>query len=257
MRTVLLAGLVSVVLGGVCAWSARAGDGTSVEERLASVERRVAALESKLEQIPVELAKAAPAALPNLLAARLSANETAAIATLRNIVTAQAQFQASAKADEDQDGNGEYGGFLELSGGAAGRMIAPLVPPVLSGAFRVLGENGTVTRSGYCFRIFLPGPGGAGVGEPPTGYAKGGGVDAESAEVAWCCYAWPIEPGVSGKRSFFTSQEGDVLATEAAAYAGTGHGPAADAAFHSRGKVTGRVAVEAKGSDGNVWRPVN
>ena len=38
-------------------------------------------------------------AIPNLLAARLSANETAAIATLRNIVSAQAQFQQSAKAD--------------------------------------------------------------------------------------------------------------------------------------------------------------
>ncbi|MBL9088854.1 MAG: prepilin-type N-terminal cleavage/methylation domain-containing protein, partial [Planctomycetia bacterium] len=37
-------------------------------------------------------------AIPNLLAARLSSNETAAIATLRNIISAQAQFQQSAKA---------------------------------------------------------------------------------------------------------------------------------------------------------------
>ena len=57
-------------------------------------------------------------AIPNLLAARLSANETAAIATLRNIISAQAQFQQGAKADTDADGTGEYGGFVEMSAGA-------------------------------------------------------------------------------------------------------------------------------------------
>ena len=65
-------------------------------------------------------------AIPNLLAARLSANETAAVATLRNIISAEAQFQQTAKADTDNDGTGEYGGFLEMSGGAAGRMSAVL-----------------------------------------------------------------------------------------------------------------------------------
>src|SRR5438876_875707 len=66
-------------------------------------------------------------AIPNLLAARLSANETAAVATLRNIISAQAQFQQGAKADTDNDGTGEYGGFIELSG------------PAASAAFKVAG----------------------------------------------------------------------------------------------------------------------
>jgi len=66
---------------------------------------------------------------PNLLAARLSANETAAVATLRNIISAQAQFKG-AKADTDNDGTGEYGGFVELSA-PPGRMVAS-GPPVLS-----------------------------------------------------------------------------------------------------------------------------
>ena len=96
-------------------------------------------------------------AIPNLLAARLSANETAAIATLRNIISSQAQFQQGAKADTDNDGTGEYGGFVELSGGGAGRMAAVLSPPVLSGAFRVLNASGEVSRSGYFFRMYLPG----------------------------------------------------------------------------------------------------
>ena len=39
------------------------------------------------------IAVIAAVALPNLLATRLAANEASAIATLRNLVTAQAQFQ--------------------------------------------------------------------------------------------------------------------------------------------------------------------
>ncbi len=50
-------------------------------------------------------------AIPNLLSARLNANETSAISTLRNVSSAQAQFQASAKADVDHDGSGEVGMF--------------------------------------------------------------------------------------------------------------------------------------------------
>src|SRR5262245_65982285 len=55
-------------------------------------------------------------AIPNLLSARLSANETAAVATLRNLSSAQAQVQASGSIDGDGDGSGEYGYFGELSG---------------------------------------------------------------------------------------------------------------------------------------------
>ena len=106
-------------------------------------------------------------AIPNLLAARLSANETAAIATLRNIISAEAQFQQTAKADTDNDGTGEYGGFVEMSGGGVGRMTVVLSPPVLSGAFRVLNATGEVSRSGYFFRVYCPGA--AGVGDPGSG----------------------------------------------------------------------------------------
>src|SRR5205085_11340611 len=96
-------------------------------------------------------------AIPDLLAARLSTNETSAIATLRNVISGQAQFQQSAKCDVNADGTGEYGGFVELSGGGAGRMAAVLNPPVLSGAFRVLNAQGAVSRSGYFFHMYLPG----------------------------------------------------------------------------------------------------
>ncbi len=152
-------------------------------------------------------------AIPNLLAARLSSNETAAIATLRNIISAQAQFQQSAKADTDNDGTGEYGGFVELSGGGAGRMSAVLSPPVLSGAFRVLNATGEVSRSGYFFRIYLPGAAGVGVGEPQPGYTAAM-INSDLVETTWCAYAWPVNYGQSGNRTFFTNQGGDVVATE-------------------------------------------
>ena len=199
-------------------------------------------------------------AIPNLLAARLSANETAAIATLRNIVSAQAQFQQSAKADGDDDGTGEYGGFIELSGADKGRMDDVLVPPVLSGAFRVLNDGGEVSRSGYFFKVFLPGddPLGGGVAEPKAGY-DGTGLDADLAETTWCCYAWPVNYNQSGNRTFFTNQAGDVVATEDEAYSGTTKNPAADAAFSKDdpGVITGKVAVGAVGNDDNTWRQVN
>ena len=196
-------------------------------------------------------------AIPNLLAARLSANETAAIATLRNIISAQAQFQQSAKADEDNDGTGEYGGFVELSGAAAGRMAAVLVPPVLSGSFRVLNGAGEVSRSGYFFTMFLPDNNGAGVQEPQAGYAAGGAQDSDLAETTWCCYAWPVNYNQSGNRTFFTNQGGDVVATEAAAYSGTGNGPDADSAFQNANSITGAVAIGIAGADGNTWKQVN
>ena len=197
-------------------------------------------------------------AIPNLLAARLSANETAAIATLRNIISAQAQFQQSAKADIDNDGTGEYGGFVEMSGGGVGRMTAVLSPPVLSGAFRVLNAAGEVSRSGYFFRVFLPAAGGVGSGEPTTGFTAAS-VNADLVETTWCCYAWPVNYGQSGNRSFFTNQGGDVIATEKNAYSGTAAGPASDAAFKpaDAGTIIGAVAIGVVGVDGNIWKQVN
>ena len=196
-------------------------------------------------------------AIPNLLAARLSANETAAIATLRNITSAQAQFQQSAKADTDNDGTGEYGGFIELSGAAPGRMLAVLVPPVLSGSFRVLNANGQVSRSGYFFTLFLPDVNGAPVQEPQGGFTGGSGLDPDLAETTWCAYAWPVNYQQSGNRTFFTNQAGDVVATEDNSYSGTTTGPAGDAAFVNSGVITGSVAIAGTGADGNIWKQVN
>lgn len=40
--------VLAAILGGVLSWSARAGDGKSVEERLASLEQRMASVEARV-----------------------------------------------------------------------------------------------------------------------------------------------------------------------------------------------------------------
>ena len=62
-------------------------------------------------------------AIPNLLSARLNANESAAIATLKNISSSQSQCQASGVVDANNNGAGEYGYFGELSGAVGVRVL--------------------------------------------------------------------------------------------------------------------------------------
>jgi len=114
--------------------------------------------------------------------ARTAANEIAAIATLRNVVSAQAQFQAVAVADANSNGEGEYGTFEALAGG--------IHPPVLSEHFRKI-ENGRVERGGYYFKMFIP--------DNPV-----------FAEKSFRCYAWPVNEG----RTFYVDEAGVVLSGE-------------------------------------------
>lgn len=209
-------------------------------------------------------------AIPNLLSARLNANESAAIATLKNISSAQAQAQASGAIDVNTNGAGEYGYFAELAGAVGVRdatnnpsATERITPPVLSGAFGNVA-NSQVTRSGFIFQMYLPNATATAVPE-----LSSGGVDsatppsAAQAEVLWCCYAWPSSRGNSGKRAFFVNQSGDVLATKNIAatqlYNGTTTPPNPNAAFANgtSGSMSSTVAANQSGLDGGVWIVVN
>jgi hypothetical protein len=188
-------------------------------------------------------------------------NESAAIATLKNICSAQCQCQAAAAIDVNKNGVGEYGTFAELAGRDRVRGgQAPITPPVLSTAFAKV-EDGVVVRSGYCFRMFLPGKDGAAVAELANGGPDAAAIDAALAEVVWCLYAWPLEPGVSGQRVFFVDQAGDVLeaSNDDNRYAGKAKGPAANAAraAGSDGKLSAAAAANGQGLDAQQWRVVN
>jgi len=209
-------------------------------------------------------------AIPNLLSARLNANETAAVSTLRSISSSQAQFQASAKADVDLDGQGEFGMFRELSGAVAVRTAvdgtstgSALNPPVLSGAFRTLNAAAEVSRSGYLFKMFLPDDQGNAIEETQNGDSIATTLGtSDLAETTWCTYAWPANYSTSGNRTFFVNQTGDITSTDDPTYSGTGDfavGNAGEAfiAGSAAGKITATVAVGTVAVDGNTWKQVN
>jgi prepilin-type N-terminal cleavage/methylation domain-containing protein len=210
------------------------------------------------------IAIVAAIAIPNLLAARLSANESSTIASLRSIASAQGQFQIGSRVDVNHNGAGEYGLLRELSGAVGLRqddvgasLGGSLVPPVLSGAFRHLDTNGEVSRSGYRYRIFLPASGGQAVGETASG-SLGAALDLCAAEGHWCCYAWPAQVGASGRRTFVVTQHGDLCANSDAAYSGQGALSASNAGAAFRppgpaGNITGMIAIGTTGRDGSFW----
>lgn len=188
---------------------------------------------------------------------RRQANEWAAIATLKNISSAQAQCQASGVIDANGNGAGEYGTFAELAGRDVVRGgTAKMSPPVLSTAFGRV-ENGIVQRSGYCFRIFLPGKDGVPVAERVNGGPEAAAIDSKQAEVRWCVYAWPIEAGGSGQRAFWIDQGGDVLASPNAdgRYSGPAKAPLPDAArkADSDGTMQAPAAANQQARDGQTW----
>jgi len=214
----------------------------------------------------------ASVAIPRLMAARLSANESAAISTLRSLTSAEAQVQSSAAIDTDGDGSGEYGYFGELSGaqpcrisvaGAAAAGAAPtdiLNPAVMSAAFGTI-QNSVVTRSGYHFQIWLPD-----AATPPDGVpeAAGGGAGAmpgsNNGEVMWAAYAWPVTFGQTGNRCFFVNQEGDIYQYNnrgAVVYSTVANGPLATAIYKIGGDMGSGIGdATTPPSDNNTWVPV-
>jgi prepilin-type N-terminal cleavage/methylation domain-containing protein len=229
------------------------------------------------------IAVIAAIAIPKLMSARISANENAAIATLRTIAGSQQQLQASSAMDTDGDGGGEYGYFGELAGisllrsfdGAAPVMAnagGVLDPPYLATAFGSIindGADGVVERQGYYYKIFLPGAAFAGVAEDPAGGTVAAGIagwNSDDSELYWCCYAWPVQAGKTGNRAFFINQEGDVAGTSNIAgvndrYDGFVNIPLFGAAYddataNSMDQGLGFASMGFTANDTNIWTQV-
>jgi hypothetical protein len=208
-------------------------------------------------------------AIPNLLSARLAANESAAIATLRNVVSAQSQVQSQGAIDVDLDGLGEHGWFAEMAGTIAMRAAAAAVPvilnpPVMSGALGIVNAQGHVNKSGYLFAMYLPD-----INALPLAEAAGGGTPggegADFAENTWICYAWPAAVTNTGNRAFVVNQTGDVLQTnnQIQGYTGTAGAAAivpAGAAALTGAALTSALSIggnPAAANDGGTWLVVN
>ena len=223
------------------------------------------------------IAVIAAIAIPRMLSARLSANEAAAISTLRSVATAQSQIRSSGAIDTDLDGAGEYAYFGELSGAQPVRVSAAgvpaagvvgtdeLVPAILSSQFGRVA-NRFVSRQGYLYQMWLPAPTGAGglVGGVPEDL-NGGKLaapfpDANNGEILWCCYAWPVEVGKSGNRAFFTSHEGEMLQflnRSLTPYTSTTKTPGFSEAFAVPNDMSSALRIGVVGgTDNTVWTPV-
>jgi type II secretory pathway pseudopilin PulG len=213
----------------------------------------------------------ASAALPNLLAARVSSDESAAIATLRHIYNAQSVVQTSAVIDQDGDGQGEFAWLAEMAGfvqvrdpsGPHGGPV--MMPSSLAKSLGRVDPNGLVSKTGYVYRLVLPSAGGsplveAGNGGSPTG------EDCDLCETNWLCYGWPSSFATSGRRAFAINQNGEFVQTDNVGaggnYEGSTNVPAADAAIEvgSAGSILGKFSlrgVPAAAVDGKTWKPLN
>ena len=207
-------------------------------------------------------------AIPNLLRARVTANESAAISTLKSIASSQAQCQTSAIIDTNGNGLGEFGFLADLAGAtdvrnneSGGIGSERLRPPFLSAAFgNVQGSQSL--RSGYIFQLFLPDAAALPTAEASNGGASGVSISGHFSELLWAAYAWPSTHSSSGRRAFFVNQVGEILGcgNSIALYQGTTTTPSGTAAaIASAGSPTmaSTIAVNSTGTDGEFWFVIN
>ena len=125
-------------------------------------------------------------AIPNLLRARMAANESSAVGTLRSINTANATYETLY--------NYSFANGLPTLGGAT--VAAGVVAPCTSANLidNVLSASNTPTKSGYNFNY---------VGANPNT------ADTVcTSDTTYTITAVPVTIGGTGNRSFFTDQSG-------------------------------------------------
>jgi prepilin-type N-terminal cleavage/methylation domain-containing protein len=154
-------------------------------------------------------------AIPNLLESRITANESAAAASLKSgIFAGEVQFSAGAYSDMDGDGRGEYAtNHMELAGMTHGS----------TGTTK--GENNTarvLTLIAPTFNVADGNPIGAyryQIDTDTTAYSAGTGTSEDATmsngETFWGAYAAPAVAGSDGRRAFGIALSGVVYATKA------------------------------------------
>jgi type IV pilus assembly protein PilA len=127
-------------------------------------------------------------AVPGLLRARMSGNETSAIGGMRAINTAQVNYSSAC-------GAGGYAADLTvLATGPAGDLANPFLSPDMT-------SSTTPTKSGFIYGM------GIGTGAPYTTNDCNGAV---AANTAYYASAWPATLGSTGSRSFASNQAGAI-----------------------------------------------
>jgi len=197
--------------------------------------------------------------VPTYVARRISANETAIVATLRAVSQAQFQFRAQNSVDTNADGGSEYGSLGELAGVDPLRgQSAPLTQRLLSSRLGALDSNGHVVLHGYRIVAYLPDASGAGV---VATVANRSLFDATRARDYYTCLAWPLSVDVTGHRTYFVNQQGQLMKTLSNHYNGLSIVPPAGAALQGTSgpaQIDSQVlAISGTGADGQAWAPVH
>lgn len=199
----------------------------------------------------------AAVAIPGLLRSRVGANESSAIASLKAISTGQEQFRNAVALDQDGDGEGEFGFLSELGGVHPVRGGGPIYTanPYIPSVLGRVDANGVAVKSGYCFKLYLPGGDRVAVAERDTLP----GPDRNAAGLQgrnYIVYAWPESPGRSGVRVFVVDAQGTVHANVnmGGRYAGPASPPPWDAALDDS---DGNGSLDwDDGIGGQGWVPV-
>ena len=116
-----------------------------------------------------------------------------------------------------------------------------------------LSADGSVTRQGYRYALFLPDAAGTGLVAHGPNLAN---IDSRHAETTYTILAWPSVFGQTGRSCFFVNQQGTILRSTTADYSGDTNPPPAGAGLVGVPPDTivgGRLAAGQVGTDGNRW----
>jgi len=128
-------------------------------------------------------------AIPNLMHAKMSANEASAVSSLRTINTASVNYSTTY-------GNG-YAPSLGALGGPDGGVASCNAAEMLDSVLSNNGSGNTSQKSGYNF-TFVPGPANA---TPASGCGSAG-------VTSFSVVALPILVSYTGQRGFYVDQTG-------------------------------------------------
>ena len=143
-------------------------------------------------------------AIPNLLESRITANESAAAATLKSAMSAsQTMFQAGGFQDPDGNGVGGFGFIEYLTGEAACQGAEKGDINILTG-----GRYRGVERNGYFYEVYLPN------GEKSAVTFEDGYPNTpegiKRSERQFIIYAWPANRNETGRRIFALTVDGQI-----------------------------------------------
>ncbi len=158
-------------------------------------------------------------AIPNLLRAKISANESSAVGSIRNLITAEISYSTTFPQA------GYAAALINLGPGAVGVVTCPAAGPAVANACLIDSVLSSGIKSGY-------------------GFAANGQVPVNLAETSFTAGAVPVTYNQTGTREFCAFEDG-VLRQNPPAAGNTGGAGAAVALVGASGGASGAANCTA------------